>query len=82
MGEDLIINITKLRYFKSDLDGKHYGDFYVTTTEGNYYIFLNADKVNIISHYHGQTDIGICSNQPTEKFEQEFWRKIKEVNNE
>lgn len=73
---ELISDVKILRYFKSDLDGMLYGDFYVMTKEGSYYVFLNANKIKLISHYQGSIDFGVCANNPTEKFEEEFWDKV------
>lgn len=77
MEEDLIKNITKLRYFKSDLDNKLYGDFYITTKEGSYFVFLNNSELCFFRHLLGESPIE-CICYPSEEVKDEFWKKIKE----
>lgn len=73
---DIILEVKVLRYFKSDLDGMLYGDFYASTRGGSYYVFLNANKIKLISRYQGKTDFGVCTSEPTERFEKEFWDRV------
>lgn len=76
---DLIKKIEVIRCFKSNLDGKYYGDFFVETSEGSYYAFINADRLMLISHIQGNHDIGVCTNSPTKKFNDEFFSKLQKM---
>lgn len=73
MEEELILNIEKLRYFKKD--NKKYGDFYVVTTNGDYFTFLNADEIKILPHFSDEK-IENCIVEPTKRFKEEFWQMI------
>ena len=73
MEEKLILNITKLRYFKKD--NKKYGDFYVTTTNGDYFTYLNADEIKILPHFLGEK-VENCIVKPTKRFKEEFFKII------
>ena len=75
--KEMILDIKQLRLFTSDLDNKKYGDFYVTTVEGEYYVFLNADNLYLISHFASLRGTE-CISKPTEKFIKEFWNKIED----
>jgi len=76
MKEELIIEIQKLRYFKSELNNKYYGDFFVKTEQGDYYIFINDNKLYMLSHMINE-DINGCLCEPTEAFKNEFYKKIE-----
>lgn len=76
MEKELITNITKLRCFKSNLDNKLYGDFYITTKEGSYFVFLNNSELYFFRHLMGESPIE-CICYPKEEVKQEFWNKVK-----
>lgn len=78
MKEEIINNIIKLRYFKSNITDKSYGDFYVETKEGSYYVFVHEGEISILSHLMNR-DIHECILKPTQQFKEEFLEKIKDI---
>ena len=73
----IILDMKILHYHT--FDGQKYGDLYVRTRdEGEFYVFINDDKMYIMRHFLCE-DAAECICKPPKIIEDAIWKELEEI---